>query len=209
MLSWRLARAAAGWMILVFAASAIAGIYNPTLEIGDPAPAWERLPGVDGNDHSLADLAGKELVVLVFTCNSCPIAVDYEDRIIAFAKKHAGPDSKVAVVAINVNRIEEDRLPKMKERAQEKGFPFAYLYDDSQQIGKAYGATFTPEFFILNRERKIAYMGGMDDNSLPEKVTENYLEPALLALLAGQAPPHPETVARGCRVRYERERRKR
>lgn len=203
------ARAAAGWMVLVFAARAGAGMYNPTLNIGDPAPAWERLPGVDGKEHSLADLVDKDFVVLVFTCNSCPIAVDYEDRIIAFAKKHAAPESKVALVAINVNRIEEDRLPKMKERAVEKGFPFAYLFDESQQIGKAYGATFTPEFFILDKERKIAYMGGMDDNSLPEKVTEHYLEPALVALLAGQPPPHPETVARGCRVRYERERRKR
>ena len=136
-------------------------------------------------------------MVVVFTCNSCPVAADYEDRIIAFAKRHA---TDVAVVAINVNRIAEDSLPKMKERASEKHFPFVYLYDESQKIAKAYGATFTPEFFILDADRKIAYMGGMDDNSNPGEVKAEYLEPAITAVLAGEKPAKTETVARvaGC-----------
>lgn len=185
-----------------------AGKYNDVLNIGDAAPVWADLPGVDDKQHSLADLSNKPVVVVIFTCNSCPIAVDYEDRIIALAKKYSSADSKVAVVAINVNNVEADKLPKMRERAELKGFNFPYLYDESQKIARQFGANFTPEFFVLNAERKIAYMGGMDDNSDPTKVTVNYLDPAIEAVLAGHAPETSETVARGCRVRYQRERRK-
>ncbi len=184
-----------------------AGKYNPVLNIGDAAPAWSNLPGVDGKQHALADLKDKDAVVVVFTCNSCPVAVDYEDRIIAFAKKFAGTESKVALVAINVNKVEADSLAKMKERATAKGFPYPYIYDDSQQIAKAYGATYTPEFFVLNKERKIVFMGGMDDNSNPSMAKINYLEPAVAAALKGDKPENTETVAFGCLIRYARERR--
>lgn len=181
-----------------------AGEYNPTLNLGDDAPAWKDLPGVDGRKHSLSDLADQQLVVVVFTCNSCPVANDYEDRIIACANEYA---KDVAVVAINVNRIPEDSLPRMKERADEKKYPFPYLFDESQQIAKDYGATFTPEFFVLGPDRKIVYMGGMDDNSNPAEVKSTFLVPAIDALLKGAKPNPGETVARGCRIRYARERR--
>lgn len=186
------------------AALAPAGEFNPTLNIGDAAPAWKQLPGVDGKEHSLEDLKDKKVVVVVFTCNSCPVATDYEDRIIAFAKKYA---DQVGVVAINVNRVPADSLEKMKARAEEKGFPYPYLYDESQKIAKDYGAQFTPEFFVLNAERKVVYMGGMDDASAPERVTKKYLEPAVEAALKGEKPATAETRAIGCRVRYARERR--
>jgi peroxiredoxin len=193
-------------VVLALGASVQGGEYNKKINIGDSAPAWVDLPGVDGKKHSLADLKEKDAVVVVFTCNSCPIAVDYEDRIIAFAKKHAGPDSKIAVVAINVNTIEEDRLPKMQERAKEKGFNFPYLYDQTQKIARDYGATYTPEFFVLNRDRKIAYMGAMDDRTNPAQVKDNFLEPAVQAALKGEKLAKPETLARGCMIRYARER---
>lgn len=189
-----------------FVSASVAGEYNPTLSIGDAAPAWEKLPGVDDKEYSLADLADKELVVVAFTCNSCPVAADYEDRILALAKKYEA-DERVAVVAINPNTIPEDRLPKMKERAEQKRFTFPYLHDAKQATAKAYGATFTPEFFLLDRHRKIAYMGAMDDSSNASTVKSNYLEPAIEALLAGKSPETTETVAIGCRVRYERRRR--
>ena len=172
---------ACGCLVLFSAGTIHAGEYNQVLNYGDPAPAWTNLPGVDGQRHSLADLKDKQLVVVVFTCNSCPVAVDYQDRIIAFAKKYAGPSDPVAVVAINVNKIEEDSLPRMKERAEEKGFAFPYLFDETQKIARDYGATYTPEFFVLNRDRKVVYMGGMDDSSNPATVTSNYLEPAVQA----------------------------
>jgi peroxiredoxin len=185
------------------------GKYNAVLSIGDEAPVWIELEGVDGKRHSLADLADKDVVVVVFTCNSCPVATDYEDRIIDFCKKYAGSDGKVALVAINVNRVAEDSLPMMKQRAEEKGFDFPYLYDESQKIGKEFGAAFTPEFFVLDRERKVVFMGGMDDSSDIGSVKNNYLVPAVEAALAGQDPEVSEVPAIGCRVRYARERRKR
>jgi hypothetical protein len=112
-------------------------------------------------------------------------------------------------VAINVNKVAEDRLPKMRERAEAKGFIslFPYLYDDTQQIGKVFGAAFTPEFFVLNAQRQVVYMGGMDDNSQAEQVKTNFLDPAVEAALAGKTPAVTEAPAIGCRVRYERERR--
>jgi peroxiredoxin len=187
---------------LALAGTAQAGKYNRKLNIGDAAPTFAGLPGVDGQSHSLADFKDKDVVVVVVTCNHCPVAVAYEDRIINFAKKHAGPDSKVALVAINVNNLEADKLPKMKERAQEKGFNFPYLYDESQKVGRDYGASVTPEFFVLNKERKIVYMGAMDDDMNSPKV--NYLEAAVTSALKGDKPAEAETRARGCGVKYER-----
>jgi peroxiredoxin len=195
----------------VFTASAPAraGQFNSTLNIGDQAPAWVNLPGVDGKKHSLADLKDKSVVVVVFTCNSCPIATDYEDRIIAFAKAHAGATDPAALVAINVNTVEEDRLPKMKERAESKNFPYPYLYDASQKIAKAYGALFTPEFFVLDKARKVVYMGAFDDNVELTKVKKQFVQPAVAATLKGQKAEPAETIASGCLIRYERPRRRR
>jgi peroxiredoxin len=191
------------WLFL--AISTQAGQFNKKLNIGDTAPRWADLPGVDGKSHSLADLKDKDVVVVVFTCNGCPVAQAYEDRIIEFTRKHAGADSKVALVAICVNDVEEDSLPKMKERAKSKGFNFPYVYDKSQQIGRDFGATMTPEFFVLNKDRKITYMGAMDDKGTAPTV--NYLELAVEATLKGDKPGTAETLARGCAVRYARKRR--
>ena len=193
---------------LTLTARGQAGQFNSVLSIGDPAPAWRDLPGVDGKRHSLADLHDREVVIVVFTCNSCPIASDYEDRIISFAKKNCGPGQKAALVAINVNTVEEDLLPRMKERAATKSFPYPYLFDQTQKIGKAYGALFTPEFFVLDKDRKIAYMGAFDDNVEPSKIKHAYLEPAVEAVLKGGKANPAESQASGCLIRYERTRRR-
>ncbi len=176
-----------------------AGKFNKALDVGGAAPAWENLEGTDGKTHGLADLKDKAAVVVVFTCNSCPVAVGYEGRIAALAKKHA---DTVAVVAINVNTGKEDALPAMAERAAKKGFPFAYLYDPSQEVAKKYGAKYTPEFFLLDKARKVAYMGALDDKATGE-VKLHYLEDALAALAAGKTPPTAETsAAAGCGIRF-------
>lgn len=168
---------------------------------GAQAPAWTNLPGVDGRGHSLADLADAKLVVVVFTCNSCPFSVDYEDRLEAFAKQYR--DQGVRLVAINVNNEEEDRLPKMKERAEEKGFSFPYLYDETQAIGKAYGAKVTPHLFVLGPDRKIEYVGAFDDSRKPAKVKRQYVRDAVESLLEGKEPSTRQTRAAGCSIRYE------
>ena len=196
-------------LFLFLATTLSAGEFNAVLDIGDPAPVWKDLPGVDGKTHSLADLKDKDFVIVVFHSCSCDVAEEYEPRIKDFVEQHAGPDSKTALVAINVSRLEEDRLPAMKQRAKAHQFNFPYLFDESQQIARDYGALWTPEFFILDRERKIAYMGGIDDTSALEFVKHQYLADALVALQQGKKPPLAETAAIGCRIRYERKRRSR
>ena len=181
-------------------AVSLAGEFNKTLSVGDAAPAWKDLPGTDGKKHSLADHADK-VVVVVFTCNSCPVAESYEDRVIAFAEKYK---DKVAVVAINVNTIPDDRLEAMKKRAEKRRFPFEYLYDETQKIARDYGATYTPEFFVLTKDRKIAYMGAMDDKTKADEVKDKYLEAAVDAVLKGDKAAKAETVAHGCLIRYKR-----
>jgi peroxiredoxin len=191
--------------LLLLGASASAGEYNEVLSIGDPAPAWVELPGVDDRKHSLKDLAEKDVVVVVFTCNSCPVATDYEDRLIELAKR-TWSGGTVAFVAINVNKVKEDSLANMKVRAEAKGFPFPYLFDETQKIAKAFGANFTPEFFVLNKDRKVVYMGSLDDHSDAKLAKQPYLATAIQGTLSGQAAKPAETLAIGCRIRFVRER---
>jgi peroxiredoxin len=183
-----------------------AGEFNKKLNVGDSAPVWKDLPGTDGKKHSFEDHKNKDVVVVVFTCNSCPIALDYEDRVIAFGKKHSGPDAKVALVAINVNTIPDDRLDKMKIRAERKKYNFPYLYDETQKIAKDFGATYTPEFFVLNKDRKVVYMGALDDKNNESDAKTQFLEPAVSAALKGAKPEKGETLARGCMIRWKKER---
>src|SRR5262249_8263096 len=96
----------------------------------------------------------------------------------------------------------------MQDKAKKKKLPYAYLIDETQKIGKAYGANYTPEFFVLDKDRKIVYMGAFDDNLDPSLAKVNYVEAGVAAALAGKKADKQETVARGCRVRYAKERRK-
>lgn len=183
-----------------------AGEFNQTLNLNDPAPAWTKLPGVDGQQHSLADIKA-EIVVVAFTCNSCPYAVDYEGRLSKLAREAAQTPEKLAVVAINVNLIEEDSLANMQARARELQFPFTYLFDESQQIARKFGASRTPEFFVLNAKRQVVYMGAFDDNTNPAQVTKQYVHTAIAAAQQGKQPEIGETVPVGCAIRYARQRR--
>jgi peroxiredoxin len=191
---------------LVCAAQAIAGTYNKQLSIGDSGPEWNNLEAAAGGTHSLSDLADKEVIVVCFTCNTCPYAVDYEDRLIALTSRFAKEGSRCALVAINANKVKDDLLPAMAERAKAKSFNFPYLHDATQQVAKSYGATFTPEFVVLNKERKVIYLGAMDDSPDGKNVKKRYVEDAVAAALAGQLPETKETPAVGCAVRYVRER---
>jgi peroxiredoxin len=171
------------------------------LAVGDKAPAWKDLEGTDNERHSLGDLADAKAVVVVFTCNHCPVAVAYEDRLAELAADY--DDKGVEVVAINVSNSEADKLPKMKERAEEKDFKFDYLYDPSQQIGRDYAAAVTPHAFLLDGARNVVYIGAIDDSMKPEKVTKNFLRDAIDATLAGSKPQVDNTKPMGCGIRYE------
>jgi peroxiredoxin len=180
----------------VFLAPATAGEFNKKISIGDSAPQFSA-KGTDGKDYTLDSFKDKDVLVICVTCNHCPVAVAYEDRIIDFAKKHAG---KVGFVAINVNLGEDDLLPKMKDRAKEKGFNFPYAIDETQKVGRDLGASRTPEFFVFNKDRKLVYQGAMDDDMSEPKV--NYLAAAVDATLKGARVATAETRVRGCPVQY-------
>jgi peroxiredoxin len=190
----------AGMGGLAHVASAGKTKFNKVVSIADAAPDWADLPGVDDKSHSLADYREAKVVVVVFTCNHCPVAKMYEERLIEFARKN---EEKVQVVAISVSHNGADGLAKMKSRAAEKGFPFPYLYDESQKSARSYGATVTPHFFVLDHDRRIAYMGAFDDNFNRDKVEKQYLADAVEALLAGNEPRVKESLQRGCAIEYE------
>ena len=176
------------------------------LKIGDEAPVWEKLVGTDDEKHSLADLKDKQVIVVCFTCNSCPYAVEYEDRMIAFQKKFGERKEGVALIAINANLKPNERLDKMKERAKAKEFPFPYLMDETQTVAASYGANFTPEFFVLNKDRRIVYKGAMDDQTAPDKVEQRFVELAVEAALKDEMPTTTTNPARGCTIPYKRTR---
>ena len=187
--------------LVTLAAVLAARGYAAELKIGDAAPDFHGIVGVDDNQHSLADYKDARLLVLVFTCNHCPVAKAYEDRLISLQKQYHGKGVKF--VAVNVNNIPDDRLDKMKVRAKEKGFNFPYLYDESQKMGHDYGALVTPHVFLLDQDRKIAYIGAVDDNMQIAEVKDSYLRDALDALLAAKRPPQEKTLAVGCGIKYE------
>lgn len=183
------------------------GKYNKDKSIGDAAPKWQDLPGVDGEKHSLADLAGKEVVVVVFTCNSCPYAVDVENRLIALHEQLVARGNG-ALVAVCSNANKEDTLEEISARAKERNFEFAYLHDDEKaSLANAFGARRTPEFFVLNRERKIVYMGALDDSPEGKNVRKKHVEEAIAAALAGKTPEITETPPVGCLIRFPKARR--
>jgi peroxiredoxin len=187
--------------ILTFSSFAYAGKFNKVLNVGDKAPEWKGLTGIDDKTHSLAELKDAKAVVVIFTCNKCPIAMDYEERIVQFTADYK--DKKVAVVAINVNSSESESLAKIKERAKEKDFNFIYLKDPSQEIGRKYGATVTPHVFVLDQNRRIAYMGNFDDNLEPAKIEHRSTREAVDAVLSGKTPEITETKQFGCGIDYK------
>lgn len=175
--------------------------FNRKVNIGDKAPVWKGLAGTDGKRHGLTDLKKAKAVVVVFTCNHCPIAKEYEQRVIALAG--AVQKRGVVVVAISVSLIEADNLDAMKQRARAKKYPFAYLHDPDQKTGKEYGAYCTPSVFLLDADRRIAYMGKIDDNMYADRVEERFLRAAIEALLSGEKPEVAETRPFGCPIEYD------
>ena len=183
-----------------FESPALAGKFNRVLSVGDPAPVWKDLIGVEDKRHSLADCKSK-LVVLVFIANHCPVSAAYEERLKQLAVDYCERD--VELVAISVSQLDSDRLDKMKERGKDSKFSFPYLQDASQAIGRRYGATMTPQVFVLNAERRIAYMGAFDDRwKDAAKVETHYTRAAIDALLAGKPPEIRETRPVGCAIEY-------
>lgn len=172
---------------------------DPKLEIGAKAPDFSGV-GVDDKTYDMSSFSDDKAVVVVFTCNHCPVAKAYEDRLIKLQKDYK--DKGVQIVAISVNDRDGDRLPDMKKRAEDKGFNFPYVYDESQESGRAYGATCTPHVFLLGPKRTVVYQGAIDDNNNPKKVETHYLRNAIDAVLAGEEVPKKVTNQRGCSIKW-------
>ena len=188
-------------LVFVFSTELVAAKFNRVMDIGKPAPVWKNLRGVDGKMHSLDEFKKAKAVVVVFTCNHCPVAQAYEQRLIKLANEQR--KQGVAFVAISVSGYEADNLEEMKRRANDLKFPFAYIHDPTQQIGRKYGALWTPSVFLLDAKRRVVYMGSVDDSMYPEKVDRRFLKDAIDAVLAGKPVEIEETKPVGCPIDYE------
>ena len=182
------------------------------LSIGADAPEF-KLPGVDGRDYKLSDFTDAKVLVIIFTANHCPTAQAYEERIIQLVFDYKGKD--VAVVAISPNdplavRLDElgysdmgDSLEDMKIRANDKKFNFPYLYDgETQKMSRAYGPVSTPHTFVFDKERKLQYVGAIDNNEDPSKIKKKLVREAIDALLEGQEITIKKVKPFGCSVKW-------
>lgn len=179
--------------------------FSQGYKVGDIASDF-KLKNVDGKMVSLADYKDARGYIVIFTCNHCPYAKAYEDRIIALDKKYASMG--YPVIAINPNDpslVEEDSYKNMIVRAKEKGFTFPYLFDEGQKVLPLYGATRTPHVYLLEktaRGNKVAYIGAIDDNYQDASaVKDKYVENAIESLRSGKQPEPNFTKAIGCSIK--------
>ncbi|MFC2124842.1 thioredoxin family protein [Bacteroidota bacterium] len=176
-------------------------------DVGDFATDFN-LKNVDGKMVSMADYSNAKGFIIAFTCNTCPYAVMYEDRIIALHNKY---DSKgYPVIAINPNdpaRNSMESFDEMKKRAKDKNFTFPYLVDETQDITKSYGATNTPHVYMLNKENgkyQVAYIGAIDNNAKDaSKASRKYVEEAIDSIITGGKIKDPRTKAVGCTIKWK------
>lgn len=172
---------------------------------GDKATDF-KLKSVDGKNYSMSDYKDAKGFIVVFTCNTCPFAVKYEDRVNALAKKYK-PKGYI-LLAINSNDPEvqpDDTYAKMQTKAKAEGFVFPYLVDEGQKIYPQYGATKTPHVFLLDKNQVVKYIGAIDDNADDASaVKEKYLENAIASLESGKDPSPAVTKAIGCSIKAKK-----
>ncbi|MEM7346824.1 MAG: thioredoxin family protein [Chloroflexota bacterium] len=175
----------------------------PKLQIGSKAIPFS-LPGVDDVAHSLADYADNELVIVGFSCNHCPYAQAWEGRMRQIQADYADKSVQLIVISSNdATKFPADSFTAMQAHAKDRNFNYPYLYDESQEVARFYGAERTPEFFVFDKKGILQYHGALDDNyEVPEAVQHHYLRNALDALLAGQTPTVAETPAVGCTIKW-------
>ena len=185
-----------------------AGAQDPgpkPLAIGSAIPmAGEKMKNVDGKEIAVVDVKGAKGTLVVFTCNACPYAKAWEERIVALGNEYSGKG--IGVIAINANdpgRNAEDGYDTMKTRAHDKSYGFPYVVDATSNVARAYGATRTPEAYLFDARGKLVYHGTIDDNAQePDKVTSRYLKDALQAVSSGQDVAVKETKALGCGIKF-------
>src|SRR6185295_16181628 len=192
-------RRSAMWVLLALAATAFTSAR--ALNLGETAPrAAVAMKGADGKSYTIGEVKGAKGTLVVFTCNNCPFAKAWEERIVAIGNTY--PDKGVSVIAVNSNDpavVAEDGYEGMQKRATERGMHYPYVMDATSEVARAFGATKTPEAFLFDATGKLVYHGTIDDNSNePAKVEHFYLREALDAVVAGRPVPLAETKALGC-----------
>lgn len=194
-------------LLVLLCSLSVSAIAQSGYKPGDVATDFQ-LKNIDGKTVSLASVPDAAGFIVTFTCNHCPYAVAYEDRIIALHKKYAAKG--YPVIAINPNDADKypaDSYEKMQERAKEKNFPFVYLYDETQAVAKKFGALRTPHIYVLKKDGnvlRVMYVGAIDDNwEEPQSVKKKYVEEAVDALLSGKQIAQKETKAIGCSIKWK------
>ncbi len=176
--------------------------FAQSYQIGDVAEDFN-LPNVSGHMLSMDDYKGVNGYIIVFTCNHCPYSIMYENRLIEL--HHMTSEMGYPVIAINPNdpaASPADSFEKMQERHKERQFPFAYLFDEGQKVYPKFGATKTPHVFVLDQDKKVRYIGAVDDNARDElAVSERYVLNAVMALSKGKNPSPETTKAIGCSIK--------
>ncbi len=179
-------------------------MHSKGMPVGNPAPPFS-LPGVDGTAWSLDSFKDAQLLVVVFTCNHCPYAIASEDRLLELQSDYEGRGVRLVAISSNdAQKSPDDSFDKMKERATDKGFNFPYLYDETQEVARAYDAACTPDVFVFDRERKLVYNGRIDDNwQEPDEVTRQDLRSVLDAALEGGAVDFEHVPSMGCSIKWK------
>lgn len=178
--------------------------YSPDPDLGKSCPTFN-LPGVDGNNYSLKNFTGAPAFLVMFICNHCPYVIAIEDRLVQLG--HDLKKLNIPLVAISSNNAEkytEDSFEKMKLKTSEKKYPFVYLYDESQEVAKNFGAVCTPDFFLYDKLLKLTYRGRLDDSwKDPSKVTSRELHQAVLETIGQKKISIPQTPTMGCNIKWK------
>jgi peroxiredoxin len=178
---------------------------TPTPSLGAPCPDFA-LPAVDGKSYALADFAAAEVLVVMFICNHCPYVQAVEDRLIRLAAEYGPRGAQlVGICANDAASYPDDAFDRLAARWREKSYRFPYLHDQSQSVARAFGAVCTPDIFVYDRDRKLAYRGRIDDSWKDEsKVQRRELAAALDALLAGGRPEAEQRPSLGCSIKWKK-----
>jgi thiol-disulfide isomerase/thioredoxin len=199
-------------VVALIAGTSYAGKFNTKLGIGDKAPAISGITAVSGDKETTINLSDikEDVVVVAFLANHCPAVVANEDRLVDVAKSFKGKSVKFVGICCSASAGDEsdtDAIPAIKTKFKEGKYAGNTVYgvDPNGTIGKAYGATRTPEFFVLDKARNVKYMGAMDDSVMdPDKATKNYLKMAIESTLGNETVEVTETKAVGCGISYKR-----
>ncbi|MGF1669556.1 MAG: thioredoxin family protein [Balneolaceae bacterium] len=185
----------------------MAAVESTMMELGTKAPAFA-LPDTNGNNVSIEDVKGEKGLLVMFICNHCPFVKLIKKELAVVSREYQ--EKGIGVAAINANDVEnypDDRPEKMKEEVERFGYPFPYLFDESQEVAKAYSAACTPDFFLFDNNLKLVYRGQFDDSRPGNdiEVTGNDLRTALDALLDGKSiPEEDQKPSIGCNIKWKK-----